>query len=65
MALLKKNGTFVLQFFPFAPPAHPQQRNFYFNCLAVSDNLLAWPPLQSLAVKKNFFLCKFWAVKNF
>ena len=26
---------------------------------------LAWPPLQSLAVKKNFFLCKFWAVKNF
>ena len=27
--------------------------------------LLAWPPLQSLAVKKNFFLCKFWAVKNF
>ena len=22
-------------------------------------------PLQSLAVKKNFFLCKFWAVKNF
>ena len=20
---------------------------------------LAWPPLQSLAVKKNFFLCKF------
>ena len=26
---------------------------------------LAWPSLQSLAVKKNFFLCKFWAVKNF
>ena len=27
---------------------------------------LAWPPLQSLAVKKkNFFLRKFWAVKNF
>ena len=29
------------------------------------DKPLAWPPLQSLAVKKNFFLCKFWAVKNF
>ena len=30
-------------------------------------NLLAWLPLQSLAVKKKdfFFLCKFWAVKNF
>ena len=27
--------------------------------------LLAWLPLQSLAVKKNFFFCKFWAVKNF
>ena len=27
--------------------------------------VLAWPSLQSLAVKKNFFLCKFWAVKNF
>ena len=27
-------------------------------------NELAWPPLQSLAVKKNIFLCKFWAVKN-
>ena len=26
---------------------------------------LAWLPLQSLAVKKNFFLCKFWAVENF
>ena len=27
---------------------------------------LAWLPLQSLAVKKKtFFLCKFWAVKNF
>ena len=25
----------------------------------------ALPSLQSLAVKKNFFLCKFWAVKNF
>ena len=26
----------------------------------------AWPPLQSLAVKKEtFFLCKFWPVKNF
>ena len=31
----------------------------------VSRNMLAWLPLQSLAVKKNFFLCKFWAVKNF
>ena len=29
------------------------------------DNVLAWPPLQSLAVKKNSFLCTFWAVKNF
>ena len=27
--------------------------------------LLAWPPLQSLAVKKNIFLRKFWAVINF
>ena len=28
--------------------------------------LLAWLPLQSLAVKKKtFFLCKFWAVNNF
>ena len=26
---------------------------------------LKWPSLQSLAVKKNFFFCKFWAVKNF
>ena len=33
-----------------------------------SQKLLAWLPLQSLAVKKNFFchkLCKYWAVKNF
>ena len=22
-------------------------------------NMLAWPPLQSLAVKNNFFMCKF------
>ena len=28
-------------------------------------SFLAWPPLQSLAVKNNFFLCEFWAVKNF
>ena len=27
--------------------------------------LLAWPPLQSLAVNKKLFLSKFWAVKNF
>ena len=27
--------------------------------------ILAWPPLQSLAVKKSFIFCKFWAVKNF
>ena len=27
--------------------------------------VLAWPPLQSLAVKKTFIFCKFWAVKNF
>ena len=27
--------------------------------------ILAWLPLQSLAVKKNFFFHKFWAVKNF
>ena len=26
---------------------------------------LVWLPLQSLAVKQNFFLCKFCAVKNF
>ena len=26
---------------------------------------LAWPCLQSLAVKKSFIFCKFWAVKNF
>ena len=26
---------------------------------------LVWLPLQSLAVNKHFFLCKFWAVKNF
>ena len=26
---------------------------------------LAWPSLQSLAVKKTFIFCKFWAVKNF
>ena len=30
-----------------------------------SDNTLAWPPLQSLAVNFFFFWCKFWAVKNF
>ena len=29
------------------------------------DDALAWLPLQSLAVKKTFSLCKFWAVKNF
>ena len=33
-------------------------------CVCVCKHL-AWLPLQSLAVKKNFFLCKFWAVKNF
>ena len=31
----------------------------------IPRKVLAWLPLQSLAVKKNFFLCKFWAVKNF
>ena len=30
-----------------------------------SPLLLAWPPLQSLAVNKKLFLCEFWAVKNF
>ena len=52
-----------------------QPRNDYFGVLQF--NLLAWPSLQSLAVKKNFFfvqilggekLLKFgekWAVKHF
>ena len=35
------------------------------NVRLFKKNYLAWLPLQSLAVKKNFFLCKFWAVKNF
>ena len=26
---------------------------------------LAWPPLQSVAVKNNFILCKFWSVSEF
>ena len=30
-----------------------------------SPKSLAWPSLQSLAVKKSFIFCKFWAVKNF
>ena len=30
-----------------------------------SSSWLLWGPLQSLAVKKNFFLCNFWAVENF
>ena len=25
---------------------------------------LAWPPLQTLALKKSFLFCRFWAVKN-
>ena len=43
--------------------------NFFFlpilGALPTGKNNLAWLPLQSLAVKKNFLLCKFWAVKNF
>ena len=34
-----------------------------YSCVFFAE--LAWLPLQSLAVKKHFFLCKFWAVKNF
>ena len=30
-----------------------------------NNTSLAWPCLQSLAVKKSFIFCKFWAVKNF
>ena len=32
---------------------------------SANDKVLAWPCLQSLAVKKSFIFCKFWAVKNF
>ena len=46
--------TTLHRFYVMTPNLSPQ--NF---------SMLAWPPLQSLAVKKNFFLCKFWAVKNF
>ena len=40
--------------------------NFKFlNPFFFHADFLARLPLQSLAVKKNFFWCKFWAVKNF
>ena len=44
-----------------------RKKSFVQNslCRRATLTFLAWPPLQSLAVKKNFFLCKFWAVKNF
>ena len=62
-----------------APKALQYKLEVYCNtnwrCIAIlfwevlgtkkEKKMLAWPPLQSPAVKKNFFLCKFWAVKNF
>ena len=36
----------------------------HHNPMIIAQSL-AWLPLQRLAVKNNFFLCKFWAVKNF
>ena len=50
------------------------RQTFFFEPLTFSDStktqeelkkMLVWPPLQRLAVKKTFILCKFWAVKNF
>ena len=49
-------------------PWHPetwQVFTYVSSPWSLVSSALAWPPLQSLAVKKNFYLCKFWAVKNF
>ena len=42
-----------------------QQKKEGKNDIHGLPTVLVWLPLQSLAVKKNVFWCKFWAVKNF